>query len=310
MILPALRQWLDSDQARLAAVKVVLLISVVLVFNNFDSQHRFTGALKNWGHVAVFFLASLLLLEFLRDWIGSRRLRLIGIALICLGIGAGIELIQPYFGRDRSLIDLIYDGVGIIAALLFHLAHESKKAWLRGLGVAVLVVSTCVPAYFGTMVLARSLAVPYLAGFEHFWERDFWQAGKQTQVWIEAAPSGGHWLRVQMVGGAYPGVSFPEIHQDWRGYDALALRIFSSESQPVKLVIRIHDNQHNNDYADRFNQSVLLQPGMNDLAISLINIASAAKNRPMDLSQIESLMLFTVSPDQPISLFIDDIRLI
>lgn len=310
MIFAELRRRLDSGQARQMALKAALLLCVVIVFNDFDSQHRFTAALKNWSHVAVFFLASNLLLDLLREWIGQRRLRLIGTALFCLGIGAGIELIQPYFGRDRSLLDLVYDGVGIGAALLFHLAHETRKSGLRVLGLAVLIVSTYQPAYFGTMVLARSWAVPYLAGFEHFWEQDFWRVGEHTQVSIEPAPSGGHWLRVQMEGGAYPGVAFAEMHPDWRGYDALALRVFSSQPQPVKLVIRIHDAQHNNDYADRFNQSVLIQPGMNDLAISLINIATAPKNRRMDLSQIESLMLFTISPDQPISLYVDQIRLI
>lgn len=310
MIFAELRRRLDSGQARQMALKAALLICAVIVFNDFDSQHRFTAALKNWSHVAVFFLASNLLLDLLRDWIGQQRLRLIGIALFCLGVGALIELIQPYFGRDRSLLDLIYDSVGIGAALLFHLAYETRKSGLRVLGLAVLIVSTYQPAYFGTMVLARSWAVPYLAGFEHFWEQDFWLASEHTQASIETAPSGGHRLRVQMAGGAYPGVSFPEMHPDWRGYDALALRVFSSQPHPVKLVIRIHDTQHNNDYADRFNQTILLQPGINDLAISLINIATAPKNRRMDLSQIESLMLFTVSPDQPISLYVDQIRLI
>lgn len=310
MIFAELRRRLDSGQARGIVLKAALLICAVIVFNDFDSQHRFTAALKNWSHVAVFFLASNLLLDLLRDWIGQQRLRLIGIALFCLCVGALIELIQPYFGRDRSLLDLIYDSVGIGAALLFHLAYETRKSGLRVLGLAVLIVSTYQPAYFGTMVLARSWAVPYLVGFEHFWEQDFWLASEHTQASIEIAPSGGHWLRVQMAGGAYPGVSFPEVHPDWRGYDALALRVFSSQPHPVKLVIRIHDTQHNNDYADRFNQTILLQPGINDLAISLINIATAPKNRRMDLSQIESLMLFTVSQDKPISLYVDQIRLI
>src|SRR3990167_7775848 len=189
MIFSALRRQLDSSQV----LRIVLLIGAVIVFNDFDSNHRFTAALKNWGHVAVFFLASHLLLDVLRDWIGQRRLRLIGIALFCLGIGVGIELIQPYFGRDRSLLDLLYDGVGIGAALLFHLANEVRKKVFRGLGCIVLILSAMQPVYFGTMVLARSWAVPYLAGFERFWEQDIWRAQEDSSAQIEANPAGGHW---------------------------------------------------------------------------------------------------------------------
>lgn len=310
MIFVELRKRLDSGQARLVALKVVLLISAVFVFNNFDSQHRFTAALKNWGHVAVFFLASHLLLELLRGWIGSRRQRLLGIVLICLGIGAGIELIQPYFGRDRSLIDLIYDGIGIIAALLFHLAHETRKWWLRGLGGAVLIISTCQPVYYGTMALARSWAVPYLAGFEQFWEKAIWQAQENSSAQIERNPSGGYWLSVKMQRGAYPGVSFPEIHPNWQGYSSLALRMFSPQKETISLTLRIHDQEHNNDYNDRFNQRLSIQPDINDLVIPLHDVASAPQDRRMDLSQIQNLMLFAVSPEQPLTIYIDEIRLL
>ena len=304
MIFSALRRQLDSSQV----LRIVLLIGAVIVFNDFDSNHRFTAALKNWGHVAVFFLASHLLLDVLRDWIGQRRLRLIGIALFCLGIGVGIELIQPYFGRDRSLLDLLYDGVGIGAALLFHLANEVRKKVFRGLGCIVLILSAMQPVYFGTMVLARSWAVPYLAGFERFWEQDIWRAQEDSSAQIEANPAGGHWLRVEMQRGAYPGVAFPEIHHDWQGYRSLALRVFSPQAQT--LTLRIHDKKHNNDYDDRYNQRLSIQPGINDLVIPLNDVASAPKNRRMDLSQIQNLMLFAVSPEQSLTVYVDEVRLL
>lgn len=304
MIFSALRQRLDSSQV----LKIALLLCTVIVFNDFDSLHRFTAALKNWSHVAVFFLASHLLLNLLGEWIGQRRHRLIGIALFCLCVGALIELIQPYFGRDRSLLDLVYDGVGIVAALLFHLANEGRKKMLRGLGVAVLMLSTMQPVYFGAMVLARSWAVPYLARFEQFWERGIWKAQENSRAQIERNPSGGYWLRVEMQRGAYPGVSFPEIHHDWQGYHSLALRVFSPQAQT--LTLRIHDKNHNNDYDDRYNQRLSIQPGINDLVISLDDVASAPKNRRMDLSQVQNLMLFAVSPQQPLTIYVDEIRLV
>jgi VanZ family protein len=306
MLFAELRRPIDSNQA----LKSALLVGVILLFNSFDSNDRFNTALKNWGHVAVFFLGAHLLLDLLRRWIGQQALRLIGVALFCLGVGAAVEVIQPYFGRDRSLLDLIYDGVGISAALLWYLAYQGRKKWLHALGMAVLAVSTMQPVYYGVMILARTQAAPYLAGFEQFWEQDIWRAAKNTSARVETNPTGGHWLRVEMTPGAYPGVSFPEIHHDWQSYSALALRVFSSQPQPVKLTLRIHDAQHNNDYNDRFNQSLALQPGINDLVIDLNTVANAPKNRQMDLSEIQGLMLFAVTPEQPLTIFVDDLRLI
>lgn len=306
MIFSALRQPLDSSQV----LRTLLLICAVLVFNVFDSQHRFSAALKNWGHVAVFFLASHLLLDVLRPWLGQQRRRLTGMVLFCLAVGASIEVFQPLFGRDRSLLDLAYDAIGIAAALLFYLANEKQAKGLRGLGCIVLILSTLQPVYFGVMLLAQSWAVPYLAGFEQFWEEDNWRAGEHTQIQVVPNPSGGHWLRVDMSGGTYPGLSFHELHHDWRGYNALALRIFSSQAETLSLAIRIHDSKHNNVYNDRFNQRFSIRPGINDLIINLHDVAQAPKNRRMDLTQIQSLSLFGLSPQQPITIYIDDVRLL
>jgi hypothetical protein len=317
MIFSALRQGLDGSQL----LRLFALVCALIYFNRLGNVDVFSSALKDWGHVAVFFLASAMLLHQFRRWIESRASQrswiLGGFVVLCLSIGAGIELVQPWFGRDRSLTDWIYDGAGVSAALLLYLAHGKQKRMWYGAAMVVLGLSAIKPAYYGWMVVARTLSAPYLAGFEHLWERETWLAQPNSVVRIVTSPAeiapnspDEHWLRVEMSKGNYPGVSFPRIHHDWRGYDALALRIFSSQTQPVKLVMRIHDVHHNNDFNDRYNHTFILQPGLNDLAISLRDIASAPKNRDMDLSNIQNIMLFVASPEQPVTLYIDNLRLL
>lgn len=306
MIFPALRQGLDASQL----LRLFALVCALIAFNDIDSNDRLSTALKDWGHVVVFFLASAMVLHQFRYWIDRHHLRLTSLAALCLGIGAGIELIQPWFGRDRSLIDLTYDAVGISAAVLLYLANHRRTWTLRGIAITLLTLSVAIPATYGTMALARTFSVPYLAGFEYFWEQEIWRPNEHSSARIEPNPAGGHWLRVDMGIGPYPGVSLPEIHRDWRDYNTLALRVFSPQTQSLTLTLRIHDAQHNNDYDDRLNQRLSIQPGINDLVINLNDVASAPKNRRMDLSQIQSLMLFVVSPKQPLTVYVDEIRLL
>lgn len=46
--------------------------------------------------------------------------------------GGAIELIQPYFGRGREFLDLVFDGLGLIVGAAAGLAASHVLARLRG----------------------------------------------------------------------------------------------------------------------------------------------------------------------------------
>jgi hypothetical protein len=75
------------------------------------------AAWKDWAHVPVFLLATSFLLHALSPWLNqsatTRLPRALRIALCAFGTGALLELLQPYYGRDRSGLDLAYDGAGV-----------------------------------------------------------------------------------------------------------------------------------------------------------------------------------------------------
>ena len=78
------------------------------------------------------------------------------------------------------------------------------------------------------------------------------------------------------------------------------------------MVLKIYDRQHQlSDYAysDRFNHSLQLNPGWNDISISLDEVQSAPRNRELDMAEIVSFSLFLPQLDKPLIMFFDGLHL-
>ena len=177
------------------------------------------------------------------------------------------------------------------------------------LAVAFQRVATVSLAY-----LHRDAIFPRLCEFDDRWQSTF--VGVHDAVLTQGEPSAG-WgrdlstsvPRLTFLPAQYPGISIQEPHPDWTGYDRLAFEVYSEEPAPVELVLRIDDARHNNDYADRFNRALIIQPGPNRISISLDDVQRAPRTRPMDMTRIRGLTLFAVDPPRPFSVYLDGLRL-
>jgi hypothetical protein len=109
--------------------------------------------------------------------------------------------------------------------------------------------------------------------------------------------------------GRYPGISFSHIYGDWSDYTNLRIDVYSSHSGSLPIVLRIHDTLHNNDFDDRYNRQLLIQPGVNRIDIDLNAVRTAPQTRPMQMDNIASMALFTVSPEAPLEIYLDNIHL-
>jgi len=87
------------------------------------------------------------------------------------------------------------------------------------------------------------------------------------------------------------------------------MQVFSTRDHSVHLTIRIEDALHNQQHNDRFNRTLSIEPGLNDVSIPLKDIRDAPVGREMDLSQVWQLILFTSRPEEPLELHISDIWL-
>nr|WP_232364805.1 CIA30 family protein [Desulfosalsimonas propionicica] len=88
----------------------------------------------------------------------------------------------------------------------------------------------------------------------------------------------------------------------------------SNGEKQVKLHLRIEDRKHaqseNQQYTDRYNSSFDLPPGKwKTIKIPLEEIENAPKTRKMNMEQISSIMFFVARQPEPLTLYIDDIRL-
>ena len=88
------------------------LASLLLVINSLPNDGLVFPQLINSGHAFVFFCANLFLLTL---FLGESKTfkNILFISLFSIFIGFLIECIQPYVGRDRSILDFYYDCIGI-----------------------------------------------------------------------------------------------------------------------------------------------------------------------------------------------------
>jgi len=109
--------------------------------------------------------------------------------------------------------------------------------------------------------------------------------------------------------GEYPGISVIEPEPDWSGYRSLRLDVFSANKNGLILVLRVHDDRHNQQFLDRFNMRLQIRPGMNEIDIPLRQIALAPRGRKMDMTNIAGVVLYMVGLNEPVELEIGNIFL-
>ncbi len=109
--------------------------------------------------------------------------------------------------------------------------------------------------------------------------------------------------------GQYPGFILLEPFPDWRGYDTLEIDIFLDDAAPRVFVLRVHDRQHNNQYADRYNSSVQLEPGFQTLQFDLMQVKEGPANRQLLLNEIDGVTLFMYQLERPLTFYLGEMRL-
>src|SRR5690606_22107629 len=75
------------------------------------------------------------------------------------------------------------------------------------------------------------------------------------------ATEGHYALKLVFGTDRYSGVALDWFLGDWRGYEYLVFDVFNPDSEPLPVMIRIHDRQHDLGdmaYADRFNRRLTL----------------------------------------------------
>jgi VanZ family protein len=296
---------------------VALLCFVLMFFGGPDSESPRTFSLA-WGlgHLFSFMLWTYLYLQ----WRGQQPLRRLAgeVLLLALLLGAGTELLQSMIGRSASWQDLANDLLGSLLALVFSpVFHARISRWLIWLirapllALVLWMVSPFVKASIDDLVAWQQM--PLLSGFETPLEQGRWAGNSSRRLDHQHVFSGSASLRVELNTTRYSGVSLKHFPADWSPYRQLRFRVFNPEADRFQFYFRIHDRQHEkngNRYSDRYNTSLVAQPGWTELEIPLAKVAQAPRGRDMDLSKIAGMILFVGKLDQPRTIYIDEVELI
>ncbi|SMF64047.1 Carbohydrate binding domain (family 11) [Alteromonadaceae bacterium Bs31] len=305
----------------LALILIVLLANTwLLFFYHLPGKSYFWVTLHDSGHSLVF-LALTLCLALIIHRLLKQQAKLktsILAAAISLSFGAAVEILQSKVGRQASWFDFSMDMLGTLAGLSLYQAIYARRKRVRvlllSISAVLIAVSLSKPFKLAVAQSVRSKAFPLIADFDDYWLNQYFIPMSGAALSVVDAPN--TWqnnqtkvLRVQMQPAPWPGVEIREVERDWTGFKALSFEAYNPAEHTVKIVVRVHDQQHNLKHRDRFNKTVKLAPGYNLIEFPLSAVEQAPKGREMNMKRIRAVMFYSYKLKAPRELYLDNIQL-
>jgi len=308
-------------------VLIIAAMVAAVMFLSIPGTTMWSKVLQDSGHGPVFLVigSALALMQKPRNGAGMRSFAILLRAFaIAVAIGVATELLQHFEpGRTVSAMDALHDAAGAALGLALLAVAERRRpapgvaptspasgrgeGQVRALALAIAMAALTIlawqPLHAARAYAARAAAFPTLADGEMPSGDDFFFAGRRAR--LQRAPLPPRWARagdpaslhLSFGRGLEPAFDLFEPSPDWRGYSTLAIDLTNPGPDPLKLMLRIHDSQHDWSYQDRFNAPVVLPAAVRTtVRISLAAVESAPAGRRMDLSRIANLMLFASGP--------------
>jgi VanZ family protein len=276
---------------------------------------KITNSIGDMLHVPLFACLSFASFQLLRQ---RRTGTVIVIAVTCwfgtIVFAALTELMQWATGRTPSRHDFFADicGVSIGVLLALAIAWPSRR-WRIACSLAavlLLVIAVTRPASILIDVARQHSEMPVLASFERAGEISRWTTKESRIARVAEHATSGAWsLRVDLRPGTYPGTSLPFLPSDWSAYDALVSDVWLAGTEPLRIVVKVTDRDHNNQHEDRFQRTFVLSPGANSIEIRLADIENAPQHRRLNIQEVATLSYFTVRLPFPRTLFLDNVHL-
>jgi hypothetical protein len=301
------------------ALALIAILLAAVVFAPVPGDTRWIRTLHNSAHAPIFGCVSLLVLLVTRS---HPRLQTLGLLAqyilafaVAFALGVITELLQIPAGRDASFEDALHDTIGALALLGLFAAVDTRVrgvpqnmpirfaaavVGLVSLGIAAAPVTRAAIKY-----QQRDERFPVLADFSLRYDRYFilQQSSEFSPVtlptpWARTKDESA--MRVRLLDGPYPGMSFIELLPDWSGYATLAVDLTNPTPMNLQLILRIHDVGHNNQPEDRFGRRFELPAGTREiLRVRLEDVAAGPKSRRLDLRQIAGMIIFRADDSPP-----------
>lgn len=140
-------------------------------------------------------------------------------------------------------------------------------------------------------------------------DRFHWKCHTLFSLSDEHVTHGKQSLKLELFPSDYPGLAPMLDRNDWRDYKTFSFDVYNTHSMAIPLTVRIDDSKDYPDYPDRYNQTYILRPGMNTIAIPLDSLITSGTNRKLNLKSVYQVLIFVVRPDERIVLYLDNLKL-
>jgi len=293
---------------RLAPWLCMLALALLVVYAAVPRGPRYLYVIHKTGHPLVFgVIAWLLARELSRAPRPSSRALAAGVWALAgaVLIGGATELAQLPLQRGASWLDVGRDALGAATALALRAAllHRTGP---RVAAAALLLTCTLAPLFWCVAAYAhRAAQFPVIAQFRSPLDRYFIAPGTSLLA-LDVAQSALH-----VAPGARGSVMYlDEPAADWRGYGALEVQVENPNDVTLRLMVRVHDERHTWQSADRYNGEFDLAPHARQaVRIPLAVIATAPRGRRMDLARIAGVAVF-VPAGPPLPFLLHALRLL
>jgi VanZ family protein len=239
--------------------------------------------LENFGHPLTFALLGAVTFGAARAAFPAPAWRAPLLAvLVGLLLGAMTEWLQTLIGRDGSWEDIWGDMLGCVASVAWLAARSADglrsrlpALAMRALSIALAVIAIAPLCWTLAAYATRAQQAPV------FWRHD----SRLLQ----------RFSHVQQ--GRFPALVVQEPPADWSGFRALVIEVVNPQSRPVEMALRVHDREHDETYADRFNAVLRLSPGPLKIRVPLDRVRQGPRGRQMDMQRIRGVAIFVASPE-------------
>lgn len=299
----------------LFALAGFVLFYGLFIINADLADTRLEKEIWNLGHLFGFFVVWLFLMNLFSLFIPSSLKRIGLVLLVTLIASSLIEIVQHYIGREATLQDIGLDLVGTILAVIVII---SLKKCFRGNLSALITfffITTAVLVWPSAKIFIDEVNIvrqfPILSDFSTPYELSRWSSNNAV-FYIEERGDN-HILKVRFRRDArYSVLALNSFGSAWNKYNELVYRVNNPGSHSLNIYVRVHDREHKYShfaYEDRFYRAIKLKPGRSEIKIKLLDIYKAPEGRKMDLTEIESIMLFTVNLEKDAELEITKVFL-
>jgi len=309
--------WKNKNYLLFIAVATALVALFLPTTVLPDISNRSFYHLWESGHLLLFFLGCHAFHNFYPQPFNLTSAKKFGIFLcIAASCALTIEGLQSFFsGKSLEFSDIVGDMAGVLLYLSFRSYYQgANNFFIHGLALLLAgFVFWPVFSSFADEMLAK-YQFPVLADFETPFEVSRFE-GRTGSAMIsgEQAYQGQHSLRLSFSPGPWSGMMLKHFPSNWQRYNQLCFAAYNPHSQPVTLHVRIHDGLHergNKAYSDLYSRMCLLPAGhWTKVEIPLAMVYSAPSTRRMDLANIRGLGFFVEKEEQPLMLYLDNIRL-